>query len=467
MTTAAPPFDDAAMAFWLIMMFQKSLSLIFGLNQEGTVLLLADGCIVEHCDHEECNCDVEQSTCGHCAVQRAERNDKAEGNADVAEPTGALVGARHIRLILCELDPGDEAAKSHECGTHVCDNNDNVNRADEGKDDADDGGNEKCVDRGAVLIELAEEAGQALAARKCVGLTGLADDDAVKGCDQADHCDDDEYDAHRAAFAEEMVDYVCDRSVVLKKLFLGQEREGGHEHEHAADEQREDADDKSLGDVLGRILAFLCAHAACLKCEVEPYCIGDSNEDSLYAAEVAHLAEQAEVCVGQADACVENDACNTDNGDDKADELTGLNAAHVDEQEYQVCNNGCDDCRNYREQSVDICTDRNADTGSAEQGFNKIAKACEEACAAAKCLFGVGCGACGAGDSCCQLCEHECEGDVEQCCNCHCDETACEVCLGCDVVPAIVAAGNNSADRDRPYTCGGQGFFKFVFFHEY
>ena len=172
--------------------------------------------------------------------------------------------------------------------------------------------------------------------------------------------------------------------------------------------------------------------------------------------------------MGQADACVENDACNTDNGDDKADELAGLDAAHVDEQEYQVCNNGCDDCRNYREQSVNICTDRNADTGRAEQGFNKIAEACEEACAAAKGLFGVGCGACGAGDSGCQLCEHECEGDVEQCCNCHCDETACEVCLGCDVVPAIVAAGNNSADRDRPNTCGSQGFFKFVvFFHEY
>ncbi len=104
---------------------------------------------------------------------------------------------------------------------------------------------------------------------------------------------------HGTAFAEEVVDYVCDRSVVLKKLFLGQEREGGHEHEHAADEQREDADNKSLRDVLGRILAFVCAHAACLKCEVEPYCIGDSDEDALYAAEVTILPSRLKSAWGR------------------------------------------------------------------------------------------------------------------------------------------------------------------------
>ena len=40
------------------------------------------------------------------------------------------------------------------------------------------------------------------------------------------------------AFAEEVVDYVCDRRRFLEALWAGR-REGGHEHEHAADEQRE------------------------------------------------------------------------------------------------------------------------------------------------------------------------------------------------------------------------------------
>jgi hypothetical protein len=449
------------------MILPVSRSLILGLYEEGAVFLLADCRVVDHCRHEECNCDVEQSACCHCAVERAERNDNAEGDADVAEPPGALVGTGHIRLRLCELYPGDEAAQSHECRAHVCDDDDNVNRADEGQDNADNGGDEKGVDRRAVLVELAEEAGQALAACQRVGLTGLADDDAVKGCDKANHCDDDEYDAHRAAFAEEVIDDVCDRCIVLKKLLLGQEREGGHEHEHTADEQGEDTDDEALGDILGGVLALLRAHAACLKREVEPYRIGDRNEDALYAAEIAHLSEQAEICVGQADACVEYNARNADDGDDKADELTCFDAAHIDKEEYQVCDDGCNNCGYDREQGVNICTDGDTDTWGAEQGFNEVAEACEEACAAAEGLFGVGCGACGAGDSGCELCKHECEGDVEQGCYSHCYETARKVGFGRDVVPAVVAAGNNSADRDRPYACGSQGFFKFLFFHEY
>ena len=168
--------------------------------------------------------------------------------------------------------------------------------------------------------------------------------------------------------------------------------------------------------------------------------------------------------MGQADGCVQHDACDTDDSDDKADGLTCLNASHVYEQEDEVSNDGCHNCRACREQGVDICADSNADTGSAEQRLNKIAEACEEACASAECLLGVGCGACGAGDSGRKLCEHECEGDVEQNCDAHCDESADKVGLAEDVVPAVVAAGNNCTDGDCPYTGCGQGFFKFVVF---
>ena len=52
------------------------------------------------------------------------------------EPLGALVGARHIQLGFFQLDPGGEAAQSHEYVTHVCDNNNDINRADGGEDDA-------------------------------------------------------------------------------------------------------------------------------------------------------------------------------------------------------------------------------------------------------------------------------------------------------------------------------------------
>ena len=252
-----------------------------------------------------------------------------------------------------------------------------------------------------------------------------------------------------------MVDDICNGSVVLKDLLLGESCCGGDEHEHAADEQSEDTDDKALGNVLGGVLAFLCAHAACLKCKEEPYCVGDSDEDALYAAEVAHLAEETEVCAGKSDSCVQHNACNADDGDDKADELAGFDAAHIDEQEDEVCNDGCNDRRNYREQGVNICADGNTDTGCAEQRLNKIAEACEEACTSAECLFGVCCRACGAGDSGCKLCEHECEGDVEQNCDSHCDECAGKVGLAENVVPAVVAAGNNRTDCDSPYTCCG------------
>lgn len=51
-----------------------------------------------------------------------------------------------------------------------------------------------------------------------------------------------------------MIDDVCNGGVVLEELFLGQEREGGDEHEHAADEQGEDTDDEALGNVLGGFL---------------------------------------------------------------------------------------------------------------------------------------------------------------------------------------------------------------------
>ena len=262
-----------------------------------------------------------------------------------------------------------------------------------------------------------------------------------------------------------MVDDVCNGSVVLEDLLLGKCAGGGEEHQQAADEQGEDADDEALGNILGGILAFLGAHAACLKGKVEPYCVGDCVEDALYAAELAHLAEEGEVAAGKADACVQDNACNADDGDDEADGLTGFNAAHVDEQEDEVCHNRRYDSGDNGEQGVNVCAYCNADTGGAEQGFNQIAEACEEACAAAEGLLGVGCGACGAGDRGRQFCKHEREGDIEQSRYRHCDERAGEVGACKDVVPAVVAAGNNRTDRDCPYACGSQGFLKFVFFH--
>ena len=155
------------------------------------------------------------------------------------------------------------------------------------------------------------------------------------------------------------------------------------------------------------------AHSAGLKGQEEPYCIGDGNEDAFDSAEIAHLAQTGEVCMRQAHTGIKDTAQYTDNGDNKADRLTGLDAAAVDVQEDQISNHGCDYCGTCGDQGVHIGAYCDTDARCAEQRFHQIAESGKESCTSSESFFRIGCRTSGAGDCSCQFCIHECKRDVE------------------------------------------------------